>query len=410
MAFPTNCEQCHTTNVGWRPSTFDHNTTQFPLTGAHSTVTQCSQCHTTSLAGTSTVCYSCHQSAYNSTTNPNHVTSGFPTDCSICHTSNIGWTPVTFDHNATTFPLTGAHATVASQCVSCHAGGYINTPTDCYACHQTDYSTAANPSHATNNFPTNCTVCHSTAGWTPSTFDHNATQFPLTGAHLAIGSQCISCHASGYTNTPTGCYACHQADYEQAAVPNHPGLTFPTTCENGCHTTAGWSPSIFNHGTYTTYPLVGAHQSISTQCSKCHTGNLSSASTACYSCHQTDYDNSTKPNHAGSGFSHDCQNCHNQNVWIPWTVNHDAAYFPVFSGRHNGLWTGCGGGSGDGAGCHTNDSDWRIFSCLHCHEHNATATNEHHLEVKDYTYTSQACYTCHPHGLVATGKIKKIIK
>ena len=412
LAFPTNCEQCHTTNIGWKPSTFNHNTTQFPLTGAHLPVaTQCAQCHTTSLSGTSTACYSCHQAAYSNTTNPNHVTNNFPTDCSLCHNTNLGWTPATFDHNATAFPLTGAHLTVATQCSSCHASGYVNTPTNCYACHQTDYNNAASPNHATNNFPTNCTQCHTTnAGWKPSTFDHNATQFPLTGAHLAIGNQCISCHSSGYVNIPTSCISCHQTDYDQAAAPNHAALSFPTTCQIGCHNTTGWTPSIFNHGTYTTYTLAGAHQAIASQCSKCHSGNLTSASTACYSCHQNDYNNSTKPNHAGSGFSHECQTCHNQNVWIPWTVNHDAQYFPINTGKHGGLWTGCGGGSANGAGCHTNDSDWRQYSCIHCHEHNITDTNDHHKEIKDYVYTSQACFTCHPHGTTGAGKLKKYIR
>ena len=32
--FPTNCKQCHIIQ-GWKPASFDHTVTQFPLTGAH---------------------------------------------------------------------------------------------------------------------------------------------------------------------------------------------------------------------------------------------------------------------------------------------------------------------------------------------------------------------------------------
>ena len=410
LAFPTNCEQCHTTNAGWTPSIFDHNTTQFPLTGAHITVAnQCSQCHTGSLTGTSTACYSCHQSAYTGTTNPDHAANNFPTNCELCHTTNLGWSPSTFDHSTTQFPLTGAHLTIANQCVQCHASGYVSTPTNCYACHQTDYNNAADPNHAANSFPTNCEQCHTTSNWKPSTFDHSATQFPLTGAHQAIANQCTLCHASGYSNTPTNCYACHVNDYNTSANPSHTGLQFPTTCENGCHNTTGWVPSVFNHTSYTTYALLGAHQSIANQCSKCHTGNLTSASSACYSCHQADYNNATKPNHGGSGFSQDCQNCHGQNTWIPWTVSH-TQYFPINSGKHNGQWTGCGGGSGDGAGCHTDNNDFRLYSCVHCHEHSLSSMNDHHNEVKDYVYNSFACFTCHPQGSTGGGKVKYFIR
>src|SRR5215472_5916797 len=41
--FPTTCQQCHTTTT-WGNATFDHSTTGFPLTGAH-TALQCTQCH-----------------------------------------------------------------------------------------------------------------------------------------------------------------------------------------------------------------------------------------------------------------------------------------------------------------------------------------------------------------------------
>ena len=76
---PTTCQNCHSTNA-WQPaSNIDHNKTRFPLTGAHQGAV-CSQCHINGrFAGTPTDCFSCHKAKYDSTSNPNHASSGFPT-------------------------------------------------------------------------------------------------------------------------------------------------------------------------------------------------------------------------------------------------------------------------------------------------------------------------------------------
>jgi hypothetical protein len=41
--FPQTCTSCHTIQ-SWKPATFDHSKTQFPLTGAHATQA-CAACH-----------------------------------------------------------------------------------------------------------------------------------------------------------------------------------------------------------------------------------------------------------------------------------------------------------------------------------------------------------------------------
>ena len=108
---------------------------------------------------------------YQKTTNPNHVTAGFPQDCTACHTTTR-WTGATFDHTARTrFPLTGAHVQVA--CAQCHVGGkYAGTPPQCVGCHLATYQKTTNPNHVTAGFPQDCTTCHTTARWTGATFDH----------------------------------------------------------------------------------------------------------------------------------------------------------------------------------------------------------------------------------------------
>ena len=53
--YPTQCLECHTVN-SWETVNFDHNLTNFPLTGAH-IATECAACHTDGYIGTSMLSY-----------------------------------------------------------------------------------------------------------------------------------------------------------------------------------------------------------------------------------------------------------------------------------------------------------------------------------------------------------------
>jgi nitrate/TMAO reductase-like tetraheme cytochrome c subunit len=213
--FPTDCMMCHNENV-WQPADFDHNQTAFPLTGAHQTIT-CESCHEGGqFIALPTDCFSCHEGDFNSVNDPNHVQNNFSHECRECHTTTA-WEPASFDHAQTQFPLTGAH--VILQCLDCHSEGYSNTPADCYSCHESDYTSVNDPNHVQNNFSQDCSECHNTTAWAPATFDHNQTQFPLTGAHIIL--QCLDCHSSGYSGTPTECFACHETAYNTTTNPNH---------------------------------------------------------------------------------------------------------------------------------------------------------------------------------------------
>ncbi len=89
--FPQGCDQCHNT-TSWLNATFNHNSTGFPLTGAHTVPPrQCTDCHIKNNYNlTSTLCYTCHQNDYNGTTNPAHAAAGFPTTCELCHDTTAG--------------------------------------------------------------------------------------------------------------------------------------------------------------------------------------------------------------------------------------------------------------------------------------------------------------------------------
>jgi len=228
---PQQCEMCHSTS-NWTSASFDHSTTGWPLTGAH-TALQCSQCHANgNYKLTNTACVACHLTDFQNTNNPNHASVGFPQQCDVCH-NTTAWMPATFNHNNTSFPLTGAHTAV--PCANCHVNNnYTTVPTDCYSCHKVDYTGTNNPPHVSVGFPTTCAVCHSTTSWLGATFNH--TWFNMN--HGNANGVCATCH----TNS---------SDYS----------VFQCT---GCH--GGGNPNNFHH------PNVGGYVYNSVNCYQCHRG------------------------------------------------------------------------------------------------------------------------------------------
>jgi hypothetical protein len=233
---PTQCQDCHNTG-SWRPANFDHNDTRFRLTGAHDRV-DCARCHTGgTYTGTPTNCNACHQTDYAGAANPNHQAAGYPTQCQNCHTTGA-WRPANFDHNTTRFPLTGAHNRV--DCSRCHTGGtYAETPTDCYACHQTDYAGTANPNHQAAGFPTQCQTCHTTGAWRPASFDHDGRYFPIySGKHRGKWSTCADCHLNPGNYRAFECIFCHEHSNESEMRDKHKdetGYTYASAACLRCH-------------------------------------------------------------------------------------------------------------------------------------------------------------------------------
>jgi hypothetical protein len=381
--FPQNCAQCHTITA-WRPAQFDHALSRFPLTGAHTTVA-CADCHIGGeYTGTTSACYDCHRADYEGVQDPSHVGGQYPQNCTECHTT-AAWQPASFDHAQTRFPLTGAHATAA--CQNCHVNGqYQGTTMACYDCHQDNYASAQNPDHAAGQLPHDCQPCHTTDSWRPSLFSHGQTQFPLTGAHTS--ALCQQCHLSGqFAGTSTQCYDCHQQDFANATVPNHVQGQYPHDCAV-CHGTSAWEPLVLDHG-LTAFPLTGRHTTVS--CELCHVnGQYTGTPTDCYFCHEADYNGTSDPNHSVAGFPHDCVQCHSTSNWNA-QFDHDALYFPIYSGAHRGVWNHC-------SDCHTNSGNYSVFSCIVCHEHNCADMINEHDNVPGFVCESNACYSCHRNG------------
>jgi hypothetical protein len=307
--FPTDCTTCHTMVAGWRPATFDHSKTAFPLTGAHM-ATPCLSCHKNNVyKGTSTLCATCHQADLATATNPPHT--GFPSDCSTCHATTV-WQPSTFDHSKTIFPLTGAH--LATPCLSCHKNNvYVGLTTVCYTCHTTDFANTTNPRHT--GFPTDCKSCHTTTAWQPASFDHSKTNFPLTGSHLTVAT-CAQCHINGvYAGTPMTCgnTSCHLARYNATTNPKHTSAQFGTDCQT-CHNTTAWVPSTFNHTTW--FPIASGRHGPGTWtlCTECHTTATDYKQFSCIQCHahsnKTNVDNDHRGKNGYTYTATSCYTCH----------------------------------------------------------------------------------------------------
>ncbi len=191
--FGTDCGACHTTD-GWEDATFDHNLAAFKLEGEHAEA-DCKDCHQDgNFTGTPTDCYSCHSQ--------NDAHDGrFGQDCAACH-NPFSWENVTFDHDRSNFPLTGAHVNVA--CEACHTTGQVaELSTQCVACH-------ADPEFHLGAFGAGCADCHSTTAWTPATFNlsHPEPRVDEEGSGVNHGfTACRTCHPSTVRNYT--CLACH---------------------------------------------------------------------------------------------------------------------------------------------------------------------------------------------------------
>ena len=326
-----------------------------------------------------------------------HGETSKPLDCTRCHTQE-GWSPakqpLEFDHTAETgFEKTGRHAEL--ECVNCHLGLEFAEPkvsaAGCSFCHVDVHI---------GNLSVECEACHNTTAWNdvPGVGLHARTSLPLTGSHLQIS--CESCHSDdtggAYSTLDPDCYACHAAAYETASL-DHLENGFSTDCE-ACHNTLSFGAGIaFDHPSVAGgFRLLGAHARI--PCTECHVvpgfDSLFPGVTSdqdCLGCHQQDYE-TADPDHVEAGFPETCAQCHNTERWEDAIyLEHDPLYFPIFSGAHQGQWASC-------TECHEVPSDFGVFTCLTCHEHNQVEMDDKHKEEPGYAYDSVECLDCHPDG------------
>ncbi|NNM22601.1 MAG: hypothetical protein HKO54_03535 [Flavobacteriaceae bacterium] len=310
--------------------------------------------------------------------------SGLTIDCAQCHNPS-GWEldleTMSFDHNETNFDLEGAH--LQTDCKSCHNNLIFDrAPNDCFSCHVDVHQQSVG---------NDCMRCHTSDSWLVFEIPelHEQNGFPLIGAHSNLS--CVECHTTEsslvFNRMGNECIECHRSEYLATQNPNHVAAGFSQDCTE-CHSPLGfgWDAENIIHDFF---PLTMGHDI--QDCSACHTGgNFSDTPTDCFACHMDDYASTSNPNHQAAGFSTDCVQCHTTNPgWMPATFDHDELFFPIYSGRHDDVWTNC-------TDCHTNPNNYSIFTCLNCHPAGQTA--EEHDGVSGYMYESNACLACHPNG------------
>lgn len=362
------CNACHIPD-DWsviQPSGFDHDTTNFPLTGTHG-LTRCSLCHTGStltekhlFSSVKNNCFECHLDIHETQLGQ---------DCAACH-SPLSWESAAdvFRHEESLFPLIGSHAGL--PCDQCHTnqvrGEFRGISTDCITCHESAKLQGDMQFSGHDQFSLYCQSCHEPFSWKDAQFNHADTGFPLLGNHLQ--AQCIDCHYDGYSGTQHKCEFCHIDAYNSTTAPSHSSAIYvPTDCAF-CHDANGWSPSVYDHypepancnichlsdllaanisvpnhqelpitciichttsswqnldfdHTITGFAIEGIHQTL--DCSACHETGFSNTDNNCMDCHADDYNQTTSPDHISAGFDpDDCHLCHNALGWIPAEFDH----------------------------------------------------------------------------------------
>lgn len=362
QAAGSQCSGCHTEHLGRDADItrlsqvgFSHELTNFALHDAHVSAS-CESCHEARPAGgpvrqvyrnTPTVCSGCH------TRDDAHKGALGP-DCAACHDAK-SWHSAHFDHDQTTFALTGKHA--ETSCPTCHAGEkYKDLPTECLGCHAPDDVHKGSQGKECGN-------CHTTADWNTQKFDHaRETGFALLGRHAHIG--CADCHRSGdlHAPVPKSCAGCHKADDRHES-------RLGASCGD-CHGNDVWRVTSYEH---TKFPLTGAHAKV--DCHTCHTAAVKAQKlgTDCAGCHRAD-------NPHGPSMEQACEKCHAITRWAGVSFDHDMSAYPLL-GLH--VAATCGQ-------CHlTQHFKETSADCSTCH-----ARDDIHNGA-----LSKACATCHtPNG------------
>ncbi|HHH53579.1 MAG TPA: hypothetical protein ENK91_07965, partial [Bacteroidetes bacterium] len=311
-------------------------------------------------------------------------------DCSRCHTSD-NWKIIPdslkFDHDSTSFKLTGQHKDV--DCINCHTSLIFNeASTDCISCHTDIHQ---------NTLGFDCASCHTSNDWAIDNIDelHDIIGFPLLGMHKTIS--CDQCHtgANELVFEPIGleCVNCHIGDYNNTQNPNHEKVQFSQNCEK-CHNIDDFSWSEvstdisledMNHDFF---PLEGGH--MLPDCKLCHLeGNYTNTSPECVSCHKEDYDGTTKPNHKQIGVGTDCITCHTADPgWSPAEFTIHNEYYEL-TGAHLDIQNEC-------LLCHTEDYKNTPVSCEGCHIDNYNnSQNPNHSKLNFNTDCAE-CHTTDP--------------
>jgi len=372
-ALGQDCAACHT-EVSWRTQKLDHSRTSFPLRGLHAEV-ECIACHAQPalrVKPPSATCAGCHEDV--------HRGSFAGQDCAACHTET-GFRSAPFDHRATTFALTGAHAPLA--CNACHEPGttplvtsrtagavvdFRGLESTCGSCHVDPHAGELGDA---------CESCHTTTDFQVERYTHVRTSTFFEGQHAPV--PCEGCHVepapiaartgqpqpvARFASLPAECVSCHR-DVHLGQLDQW--------CE-ACHTVdqPRFIPGAFAHGE-TAFALTGHHET--TECAECHkpeTGPFPSGV-------------GTAIRYAG--LAQECRACHADvhlgQLDTACETCHDTTRFRIDGYRHRG-----GALNGFFTGSHTR------ASCEACHPSITGACPAGHGTAVRFD-TDTRCVACH---------------
>ncbi len=161
-----SCKDCHTAAT-WNAPRFDHDRTEFKLTGRHTEVA-CSACHPEVQVGTANQrvryvdlgrqCADCHEDV--------HHDQFAAKQCSDCHTPE-SWKPVRFDHQKdSSFTLEGKHREA-----------------DCRTCHRLERGPDEEPMRRFKPLSTECRGCHAEDGSPLPTIKKPSVRLPVRSSN-----------------------------------------------------------------------------------------------------------------------------------------------------------------------------------------------------------------------------------
>ena len=290
-----------------------------PVSKGHVAVEgKCDTCHLVFKGIPDEKCLRCHSAL----ANLRELKAGFhfkfaKEKCIDCHVDHKGRDAAStnekgtrlFDHNATRFPLSGAHQDI--KCDYCHDKPLGKMGSKCATCHEDPHK---------SKLGTSCDKCHNNTDWkgdlrtladhaVPMDGGHDGLtcqQCHESGKHLAPKVACASCHESSHGGTKADCSQCHQVSGFKPGQFNHEGCTckFPgkhrtfdcLACHEGfkftdtpklcsgchakqltheplgecslCHSALSWKKKGFDHNKRSQFKLQDAHLEV--DCSRCH--------------------------------------------------------------------------------------------------------------------------------------------
>ena len=272
-------------------------------------------------------------------------------------------------------PVAESHTDIESNCDACHTKfDRQSQATLCLDCHEEVDAdriagTGLHGRHPRVSAGT-CSDCHAEhqgrdadiLGLMPELFDHAFTDFELTGFHASAA--CAGCHLAGtlHRETPAACIDCHEQDDRHRS-----GLG--AECGT-CHAPSGWTPTTFDHGLATDFPLTGGH--LNAPCAGCHANErYEHTPPGCAGCHAAD------DVHRGSR-GDQCGSCHDTVEWTEVIFDHAATTGFPLAGAHETLVC---------SGCHLAGMALSELptTCVGCH-----AASDPHLG-----RNGEACDSCH---------------